>query len=446
MINTMDKTLYRLAEYASCYTYEEIPQHAISQCKLRIIDSIGCASAAYNQPMIKKLHRLAQAYSDNSGATVWGTKTKTSTEMAAFTNGAMVRYLDMSDTYLSSTAGHPSDMIAALIASAEVNKVTGKKLITSIIVAYDIYCGFADAVSLSSYGFDQATLACIGVAGGIGNQIGLSTEHMKNAISFAITSNLHLYNIRTGTLSDWKSCAGPNGARNGVFSAYLAKSGISAPPYPFEGKGGLFEALEPFAWADSKKNPRLLKTHLKLHPVCYHGQAAIDATVALRPQVHIGDISQIRVNTYEAAFQAMGNDSAKWHPTTRETADHSLPYTIAVTLLEGKLSFNSYDDARFNDPAIQNIMGKIEVTSNNTMTKEYPQRVQTEVSIHTDTGESVSYLQNYPMGHCENPLAHQQVEQKFLELFENYDSREMGLWIINYILDLENKKNIIFNF
>jgi len=45
---------------------------------------------------------------------------------------------------------------------------------------------------------------------------------MAHALSLAVTPNLCTYQTRAGELSMWKGCAGPNGARNGVFAALLA--------------------------------------------------------------------------------------------------------------------------------------------------------------------------------------------------------------------------------
>ena len=65
---------------------------------------------------------------------------KTSPDLAAFANGVMIRYLDFNDGYLSLGGGHPSDTIAPLLSAAEIMGSSGKDLISSTVVSYEIFC------------------------------------------------------------------------------------------------------------------------------------------------------------------------------------------------------------------------------------------------------------------------------------------------------------------
>ncbi|WP_306567697.1 MmgE/PrpD family protein [Aquabacterium sp.] len=443
----MDKTLQRLAHFVHTARFEQLTPETVRECKRRLIDSVACAAAAYPEPFCERLRAFAQQSQGTPSARIWGSGAATSLEMAAFVNGTMLRYLDFSDTYLSQSAGHPSDMIGGLVAVAEAHHLSGKALLNAIAVAYEIYCGLCDSVALQPHAIDQATCAAVGTAAGVANLLCLNLGQTAQALSLALTPNLHLYNVRCGALSDWKGCAGPNAARNGVFAALLAQADVTGPTAPVEGKGGLFGVVESFDWhVGMRAHPLINDTHLKYHPVCYHGQSAIDAALKLRGSVEPDQIDDIHVETYEASFRVMGSDKQSWHPTTRETADHSLPYTIATALLEGKLTSQAYDADRLSDPRTLALVAKVRVSHAPELSKNYPSSSQTRITIRTRTGEVLSHLQEQPKGHASNPLSDTELASKFIELFAplgDAQAARQTLAILNTIEQLTDVSTLV---
>lgn len=428
----MDATTQAVAHYAAGTRFEDVATDAVQECKRRLIDSIACAAAAVREPLCQRLASFAGHYSGTPAARLWFGEGATSLEMAAFVNGTLVRYQDYSDTFLGTSAGHPSDMIPALVAMAEGYGKNGAALLVAIMVAYEIYCSLADATSLQTSGLDQATAAAVGTAAGIANLLELSEEQAGNAISLALTPNLSLNNVRCGQLSDWKGCAGPNGARNGTFAALLAREGVTGPTAVVEGDGGLFAVTGPFLWRPGAgEKPLICQTHLKFHPVCYHSQSAVDAALALKKVMDGTAIADVRVETYEEAVKATGGDRSRWRPTTRETADHSTPFAVAVTLMDGGLTTRSYSDARMRDPATLALMDRITVTANAEMTLAYPASAQTRIAVATEDGRSHAHLQQYPKGNARNPLSDSELADKFEEL---YQPLSMG-WTVGQALD-----------
>jgi 2-methylcitrate dehydratase len=180
----------------------------------------------------------------------------------------------------------------------------------------------------------------------------------------------------------------------------------------------LAELIGPFDWqAGAGAQPLLVGTHLKLHPVCYHGQAGVDAAIRLRREVPVDRIAAVEVETYDAAFRVMGRDEERWSPANRETADHSLPYTVAIALQDGRLESASYADERLVEPATRALMKKISVKSSPAMTKAYPGMAQTRISIRDTDGRTHAFLQEYPRGHAANPVSDAELEEKFGALY-----------------------------
>lgn len=414
----MDATTLRLAETVARMDLATLPDETVTQTKRRIVDAIACAMGAFEEPFCETIRGVSARYSGVARARIWGTDLVSSVEMAGFANGTTMRYLDLNDTFLGASAGHPSDMIPALIALAEAEGASGAALIEAIVAAYELYCRLCDATALGPQGLDQATSAALGAAGGASRLLGLDVTATGNAIALAVGANLNLYNVRCGTLSDWKACAGPNGARNGVFAGLLAREGVTGPTAVFEGKGGLSTVLQPLAFRDDPAAPpRLLETRLKAYPVCYHGQSAVDAAIELAAKIDPAQVASVLIETYEASAKMMGGDPTRWAPETRETADHSLPFTVGVALTTGRLTSGDYAAARLVDTGLRAFMAKIEVRESAEMSATYPARNHTRITVTLTDGQSLSAERLQPKGHPDNPLSQEELSEKLANLW-----------------------------
>lgn len=416
----MDRTTTHLADYAAATAYAALPPSAVHACKRRLVDSMACALGALDAPLCHRVRALARRHAGEPDAAVWGSPARSSPEIAAFANGVAVRYLDHSDTYVSKSPGHPSDVIAGILAIADAARAPGTEVINAIVLAYEIYCGFLDVVAAHTKGIDQATAVVIAVAAAGGRLLGLSRDAIANAIALALAPNLHLSNVRHGELSDWKGCAGPNGAKAGVFAAYLAQDGFTGPSGVFDGPGGLWSILGPVEWRlddPGARQPRKIEqSDIKTFPVCYHGLSAVEAAIGLRDRISLSELRSIEIETYGLAVLRMAGDPTRWAPKTRETADHSLPYVVSVALLDGALTSASYNPARLNDPTVAALMAKVKVGETSGHSAGYPDGAPARVTVGLASGQSVTAEIRFPKGHQNNPVSDAELEAKFFSL------------------------------
>lgn len=440
----MDKTMQALARLAAETELADLPETAIHEAKRRIIDSIGCAAVASNQPFCGKIREIAARYDGRPSARIWGSSIRSSVEMAAFANGVMIRYLELNDTCLAKSAGHPSDMIGGLVALAEGIEAEGPALLAAVVVAYEVYCGLCASVALQPEHLDQGICAALGTAAGASRLLGLSRAEAANALALALAPNLPLYNVRHGVLSDWKACAGPNGVRNGLFAALLARDGVSGPTAAFEGKAGLFDVVGRFDFVfGSDPGLHIAKTHVKFYPVCYHGQSAVDAAIRLHGDgVPVAAIADVHVETYQAAVNAMADERGKWAPTTRETADHSLPFSVAVSLLKGQLAADDYADERLVDAETLGLMEKVRVSASAEMTADYPRSAQTRITVKSADGATYGAFQKVPKGNAANPLSDAELEQKLRALYPANGKADTVQRILDVAWSLEDCRNV----
>lgn len=434
-----DATTQRLIAFA--HGYPPLPAATIHEAKRRLVDTFASALGACDEPVSRMAHAIASRQHSEQTARVWGTAIATTPEMAAFANGVMARSLDISDTYLGRSRGHPSDMTSGLIAIAEIARADGKTLLSAISLAYDVYCSFCKTVDINASGWDQPVYSVLGCALGAAKLMGLTNEETGHALSLALTPNMALAQARRGNLSSWKGCAGANASRNAVFAVLLAKEGFTGPQAVFEGVGGLRQVLGPFDWPLPER-PMIGETHTKSLPVCYHGQSAVLAALALHGKVKIADIEAIEVQAYETAVMMMGSEASRWAPTTRETADHSLPYCVAIALLDGEVTSASFAAGRLRDPAVAAIMRRVKVAEDPVLSALYPDGAPGRVTARMTSGEVHEVEIRYPAGHEKNPMDDSAIERKFRALASSRldaaqcDAALEALWRIDSIRDI----------
>jgi 2-methylcitrate dehydratase len=412
----MDTTTEYLSDYACRLVYEDLSPEAVHQVKRTLLDTIGCGVGALDGEPVSIARRVASSVRGNRPARLLGTRQQTSTDLAAFANTVLVRYLDCNDTYASRATGHPSDMIPGVLAVADGHRADGRAVITAITAAYETFCRLADAVPLK--GWDQGMFAAIGAACGAGKILGLDRAAMGNAISIAITAGVPLGVTRIGELSMWKGCATAAAIRTGVFAAELAAEGMTGPGHPLEGRDGLWQHLgiEAPKWprfGGGGEPFRITATSFKAYPSVIHTQGPIGLVLELRQQVAVADIESVRVATYGEAVRRTATETEKWDPETRETADHSIPYLVAAAFQDGGVTPATFAPSRIKDPALRPLIKKLTVVEEPEFTRRYPAESCTRIEVTTTGGRRLGAETSYPKGHHRNPLTDGEVEAKF---------------------------------
>lgn len=436
-----DETTRRLVAFAQRVSFDGLGAGALHETKRHLIDTFASALGAYDEPVCVMSRAFAAGYHATGEVRVWGSNHLTGPDIAAFANGVMIRALDVSDTCLGRSRGHPSDMISGLVAVAELAHADGKALIEAISLAYDVYCSFCEHVDVNAKGWDQPVYGVMGCALGAAKLMRLGADETGHALSLALTPNMALAQARRGHLSSWKGCAGANGSRNAVFAALLAREGFTGPVAVFDGSGGLWEVIGRSEWP-LPDEPLIGKTHTKSLPVCYHGQSSVLAALELRERVKLPEIREIKVEAYGTAVFMMGSDASRWAPETRETADHSLPYCVAMALLDGEVTQASFAASRLRDPAVKEIMRKVAVVEAPDLSAMYPEGAPGRVTILMRSGEIHLAETRYPTGHEKNPMTDSEIERKFVELCAGRLGAERRQRLIETLWQLERVQDV----
>ena len=331
----MDSIEDKISSYAASLDYSDLTPEALHAVKRSFIDSIGCAVGALEAEPVRIAREMAVHVSSDKPATLFGTAIKTSTDMAAFVNGTMIRYLDFNDDYINNDGPHPSDNISAILAVCESLHTGGKSLACGITLAYEIVDQLVDLARFKTGGWDYVTETAIGSALGAGKALNLSKQQMVQALRLAVAPNISLLQSRSGELSMWKACAGPNAARNGVFAAMLAQAGMAGPNQVFEGTFGLCNQVtgrfELGALGGKGQPFKIEETFFKPRPVMYTALLSVETALELRKEIEIDDIESIRIILDGFRWPAAGIPKAgtpipERRPTTASSMSLWQPY------------------------------------------------------------------------------------------------------------------------
>jgi 2-methylcitrate dehydratase len=445
----VDRTTETIVDFVAGTDVDTIPAVAARHVRRALVDSLGCAVAAIDSPPAGIARGLAADSTSTASATVIGLDRPSTIELAAFANSVMVRYLDCNDMYFTTRGGggHPSDMIPGALAVGEAVGATGPEVTAAIVTGYEVNGALATGVWLRERGWDQGLNIVAASAMMAGVLLRLDREQLGHALALAVTPNVPVRQTRVGHLSMWKGCATAGAVRNGIFAALLAKRGMTGPPKPFEGGSGIWELVTgPFELTFPVVPGEFVieDVHTKVRPAEYNAQGPIDLALSVRDQVAPADIEAIELDTYWLAYHEIGMDEAKWDPQTRETADHSLPYLIAVALVDGVIDQRSCTPERVLDPSLRPLMNKIAIREDPSFTARFPREIVSRLVVRMRDRREVVAETSYPKGHRHNPISDGEIDDKFDRMTGSRSERDReictrlrdALWGLDGVKDI----------
>jgi 2-methylcitrate dehydratase len=381
-----------LAKFVENARLEDLSAAALEQLKIRVLDTIGVAIGALGAPPLQAIRRLVTELAGSPWSTLIGGG-RTAPDRAAFHNGALSRYLDFMDSYIAAgETCHPSDNLGAVLAAAEMRGASGADLLTALAVAYQVQTRLSDVAPVRDKGFDHTTQGAYAAAAGAAKALGLPHEQTANAIAISGTANNALRVTRTGALSHWKGLAYPNTAMSAIHAALLAAHGITGPQAVFEGNKGFKQTIAgPFDidWNEEDLE-RVRRTIVKKHNAEIHAQSALDAALEVRsrPRFDVIAIRAIRLETFAVAHRIIGggDEGDKREVRTKEEADHSLPYMLAVALIDGEVEPEQYAPERIAAKDVQELLRKVTILPDADLSARFPERLPANLTVELEDG------------------------------------------------------------
>ncbi|MGZ8231653.1 MAG: MmgE/PrpD family protein [Burkholderiales bacterium] len=447
----MSTIVGKLATLVGNFKFETLPPAVVDKAKIVILDSIGCAFGGYASKPAAIMRSLVKQMGGNTDATMLVSGERTSALYATWANGAAIRYLDFNDTFFARDPSHPSGNVATALALGEREGRSGKDVITALAVAYEIHvrlCECAGKPNLWNRGWDHATNVPYAAAGLSAHLLNLSPEQTAHALAIAGSQSNALSEIRRGVIPMIKATAEAKAAGDGLLAALMAAQGMTGPLKIFEGDYGYINIIASEVDVEALTDPaprwNILKSTIKNYAIETMTLGPVDAALALRRE-HALDPSQIEkvvVGLYDFAFKKPSWDNLKLVPTTRETADHSFNYCVAVALLDGDVGPEQFTDARIQSPDVRDLMARVELTASPDLEGLYPATFPGITTVHMKDGRVLTKRIDHPLGHPTNPMTRERLEQKFSMLVEPYMSAAQVRELIDAVWRLDMIANV----
>ncbi len=434
----------QLAEFVSHSSYDQLSEAASEQLRIRILDALGCAIGALKGPPIRMIREQIDDFGNTGRCTLIGGGWS-APDRAAFHNSALVRYLDFNDSYLAKgETCHPSDNLGAVLAASEYAIGNGRDLMTALAVAYQVQLRLSDVAPVRAKGFDHTTQGAYAAAAGVARALKLDPAKTANAIAISGTSYNSLRVTRTGALSNWKGLAYPNTGFGATHAAFLAMRGITGPLEVFEGNKGFMDAIAGEFEIDwSKENlERVTRTIVKRYNAEIHSQSAIEGVLELKHEhkINPAEIERIDVDIFDVAYHIIGGgeEGDKTKVASKEQADHSLPYMLAVALLDGQVMPAQYHAERITRQDVQSLLRQVNVRPNEEYSRRFPDEMPCRLTIVMRDGQKFTKEKRDYEGFFTRPMRWESIVEKFDRLSSPFADRVLRREIADAVRDLEN--------
>lgn len=455
----MEKELQNLqiADFALRTKFEDIGDENIEQLKRHLLDSIGSLLFASTQPTPNKLIQQLSFLSEGGPCKV-PLLGGLPFDRAAQLYTALIRYPDFMDNFMGKEATcHPSDNLGPLLSAIQFSdNLSGKDFLTAMAVAYQVECRLVLEIPVMKEGIDHTLLLSYSMIAGLSRLFNLDKQQAAHALSIGGCSIAPMVTSRASYTYEWKGFASSSDALNCVNIALLARQGMTGPIASFEGPKGfkdVFDMKLDYDW--SKETFELIpKCVLKKFNAEVHSQATLEAAIKLKEQHNFTpeEIESIEVTTFLTAYHIIGGGAYgdRQNVHSKEQADHSLFYLIAVALLDGEVYPEQFSRERVNAEDVQTLLRKVHINTGfplhkpltvagllDPYTHSYPDKMKTKVEIKLKGDKHlICELDEYEGFHT-RPFTWQQTEQKFLRLSSGVIDKQQQNEIIKQVKQLE---------
>ncbi|HET9178535.1 MAG TPA: MmgE/PrpD family protein [Terriglobia bacterium] len=433
-----------MAEFVAASAFEDMTDDVREQLKIRVLDTIGCGIGALDAELARTVRAHTASFGSEGNCTLIGGGSAAA-DRAAFYNGTLVRYLDFNDSYLAKgETCHPSDNLAPVLAAAEFAGCGGRDFLTALAMAYQVQCRLSDVAPVRAKGFDHTTQGSYAVAAGVSRALGLNPNQTANAIAICGTAFNALRVTRTGALSHWKGLAYPNTAFGCTHAALLAMHGITGPQEVFEGNKGFMESISGrfrISWLEENLD-RVQRTILKKYNAEIHSQPSIEALLELKRETGFdaADVTAIDLETFDVAYHIIGGgeEGEKMTVRTKEEADHSLPYLLAVAALDGGVMPEQYRPERIGRRDVQDLLRKVHVRENEAFSRRFPDEMPCRITVRLKDGRTLEKSKRDYEGFHTRPARWETATAKFHRLSGPFTTEALRNEIADSILRIED--------
>lgn len=412
----MGRTIDDLVEFVAHTHYDNIPVSVIDRAKLVLLDTVAAILGGSQASEIRNLARLASQSSTTKSSTLFGHRGLASCGWASLVNatGGTSTELDEGNAYAK---GHPAiHTIPAALALGEELDSTGRDVLLSIVLGYEVATRVGTACDLRNGAHPHGTWGTLGAATAVAKLMGMDAARIRETINIAssLTLATSFQTATEGALV--RNIYAGMSNQNGLLAAQLTKSGFTGEK---DGVANVFGTVMSDTFRENALTDELgtrfeiTRGYFKKHSCCRYNHAALDALELLRNRnkFDISDVRLVQIETYRQA--AMLRDP---HPGTTLAARFSVPYAIAISLVRNSTAPSAFDTTALIDPVIRELAEKVQVRENPQYTAMTPARRPACVTVELNNGQSFSEQVFSSRGDPDQPFTKNELIEKYLAL------------------------------
>jgi 2-methylcitrate dehydratase len=440
----------RLAAWLCALRAEDFSQRATERAKLLLLDTLGCGFAAIDDDGARAVLATLDAFGEKSQCTVLGHPRGMGAPSAVLANGTLIRVLDLNDYVVGAhpqsgaRGGHPSDNIPVALAAAELAPSSGRDLLASIVLAYEIYVRGKALMDANSV-WDGVTISGLVAPAVAGWLMRLPEDKLAHAVALGVARAATPVAVREGGISAAKNIANALIAQNGMQATLLAAQGVTGPLDLFEAERGLKAVFPRGPAGDILDAPLpddsfIMRSAIKAYPCFAGGQSAVAAGIALHRLVggNVDQLKTIRVALADLPIVCRWlADPGRIEPRSREAADHSLHFLIAVALNDGAFGLRQFDNERWIEPKVRALMARLDITTDGDLTRRAAEAYPCALHAVGRDGRPYDVEVLQPPGFSPNGLDTTTVLDKFARVTEGHLSPDARNEVIDAVLGLD---------
>jgi 2-methylcitrate dehydratase len=417
----------QLAQFTESVRYEDLTAEAVRQVKRFLWDSLGCAFGGLNTRDASMQRELMRDLGGPPESSVIGSGERAPALHTSLVNALLIRALDYNDIYWNQDPCHPSDIIPAALSVGEARGRNGKDLVLGIALAYEFEMRFCQAglPGIRERKWHHASLTAFVSPLVAGKMLGLNAEKLAHAVGISASHSMTLGCVTAGKLTMMKNTVDPMATQAGVQAALLAEKGYHGPAHVADGKEGLTQCLGP-DWnlnrlTDSLGDDwQIVYCGMKAFPTEALTHAPISGVLSLVTENRLepDQIARVEIDTLAKAADIL-SDPSKYNPTTRETADHSLPYCLAAAIVLKRVTTDVFGEEFLSHPQIRETLPKIKVRAEPEFEKLFPKVQPCNVHITLRDGRKLTKHLDWPKGDYRSPMGDDELDQKVKDLVKD---------------------------
>lgn len=447
-------TMRDIARWVLSFRSAALPKLAIEQAKLLVLDSMGCALAATDEAAAQATLQVVASQGGSPQCSVIGVDWKTSILNAVLANGVLTRTLDLNDFTVNDIGdgpeigGHPSDNIPVALAVGEARGCSGIDVLAAVVVGYELFSVLRQSIDYPGT-WDGTTISGLVAPAMAGRLMGLNEEQLAHALALGAARAPTPAAVRRIHVSSSKSLSNALIAQSGVLATLLAERGATGPLTILSHKYGLRQLFPKGIPLLAESKPLagdfyIMTSNIKAYPCLGTGLSAVAAALAMRAKMGAvtEQIDRIELSMTDSGFiRRQQGEQGHILPNSREAADHSFKFLVAVALLDGAFGKKQFDNTRWEDPTVIGLMNKIVLKTDASWRDRAPLSFPCSLRVVLQNGQEHSVDVPYPPGFSQGGIDPAVVKTKFHATATNLSPAQREA-LIGGVMSLERAPSI----